>query len=189
MDWTTFAQTNYLNVKLFRRCVLSGAESRVLTIRSLTQEEMFNPNQRQMNIKPVIYFNEFEKPIVGTRPVLNDLDEIFGSIDDVENWIGQKAEWYILEVKGRQPSIRCRRASTHVDPNDGDHPIGFETAERVNKRLLELGLSIDGFLHWLKNNNQPMHRNVYGVEISDWPRSCLDNMKIYTEEESAEEGE
>ena len=82
------------------------ANQPVVTIAKIEREKMKNKEGKE-ELKPVLYFQEFEKGIVLNRTNANIIEDLYGK--DIDEWIGAKIQLHapIVEAFGEsKPAIR-----------------------------------------------------------------------------------
>jgi hypothetical protein len=94
----------------------SDVESRpVVTIKTLTRKSMKN-REGEEEVKPVLFFNEFEKGMVLNKTNADIIGSLLGST--IEDWYGERVQLYSVMVEAfgkRQPAIRVMEQKPRAD--------------------------------------------------------------------------
>lgn len=87
----------------------------VVTIKNLTKKTMKNRDGEE-EVKPVIFFNEFEKGMVLNKTNADIIGSLLGSV--IEEWYGERVQLHSVTVEAfgkRAPAIRVMEARPTVD--------------------------------------------------------------------------
>lgn len=87
----------------------------IVTISKIERQKMKN-NDGEEEVKPVIFFQEYEKGVVLNRTNANTISAMYG--DELDDWIGKRIQLHTPDVEGfgrTAPAIRVKSQKPPLD--------------------------------------------------------------------------
>lgn len=135
VHWRNLTDTNHLRAEVFR-----PGEEKVLTIKEVKKEEVFNGNNKK-ELRPVVYFEEKEVlPMVLNVTNCKAIENLYAT-GNVNEWIGKKIQVFTTRTKVGKETVPCLRIRNFVpESNEPEYKCSV-CGVKINKETYDKTLA------------------------------------------------